>query len=260
MRFLVFIIFIFIVTCYLIIRSKFKRVTIYEYQRGLKYSKGKFEKLLEPGQYRIYVDTTTITPVDIRPAFISITGQEVLSSDGVTLKVSLGVNYEIADPDTAINKVQSYYGALYLELQLALREIIGNEKIDDLLENRKAIGEKLMELASGKAEKLGLKLNSVELKDIMFPGELKKIFTQVLKAKKEGLAALEKARGETGALRNLSNAAKMLENNPGLMQLRIIQALGESSGNTLVLNMPSGTVLPVKREKSDLKVPETEKE
>ena len=64
-----------------------------------------------------------------------------------------------------------------------------------------------------------------------------------MKAKKEGLAALEKARGETGALRNLSNAAKMLENNPGLMQLRIIQALGESSGNTLVLNMPSGTVL-----------------
>jgi regulator of protease activity HflC (stomatin/prohibitin superfamily) len=72
----------------------------------------------------------------------------------------------------------------------------------------------------------------------MFPGELKKVFAQVVTARKEGLAALEKARGETAALRNLANAAKLVENNPALMQLRMIQSLEESSGNTLVVGLP----------------------
>ena len=81
----------------------------------------------------------------------------------------------------------------------------------------------------------------------MFPGKLKDIFAQVVNARKEGLAALEKARGETASLRNLANAAKMIESNPNLMQLRLLQALGESSGNTLVLGMPGqSSTVPIK--------------
>ena len=76
----------------------------------------------------------------------------------------------------------------------------------------------------------------------MFPGQLKEIFAQVVKARKEGLAALERARGETAALRNLANAAKMAEKSPALMQLRLIQAVGESSGNSVVLGLPSQVV------------------
>ena len=99
-----------------------------------------------------------------------------------------------------------------------------------------------------KIKELGLNLISVSLKDIMFPGKLKEIFAQVVSARKEGLAALEKAKAETAALRNLANAAKMTEGNPNLMQLRLVQALGESSGNTLVLGMPSqGIPFPVSK-------------
>ena len=111
----------------------------------------------------------------------------------------------------------------------------------------KDFSEKLVELTKDKVKELGLKLLSVNIKDIMFPGPLKQIFAQVVKARKEGQAALEKARGESAALRNLSNAAKMIETNPNLMNLRLIQSLGESSGNTLVLGMPSQTTtLPIK--------------
>ena len=86
------------------------------------------------------------------------------------------------------------------------------------------------------------------LKDIMFLEKRKEIFTQVVSARKEGLAALEKARGETAALRSLANAAKMLEDNPHLMQPRFVQALGNSSGNTLILGMPSqSTPIPVSK-------------
>ncbi len=231
----------------IIFKLTIKRITILEYEKGLKYVRGKFRKIVEPGQYWYLPFFSMIQKVDIRPCFVSITGQEVLSSDGVTLKLSLAANYQVSDPNTAINKVQNYQEALYLELQLALRQIVSSANIDTILENRNDLSKKLMEMTETRIQELGLKLISVNLKDIMFPGQLKQIFAQVVKARKEGLAALEKARGETAALRNLANAAKMIESNPSLMQLRLLQSLGESSGNTLILGMPAqSTVFPVK--------------
>ena len=224
-----------------------RRITIFEYERGLKYGKGRFRGVLQPGQYWFMPFFTTVIKIDIRPVTISIPGQEVLSSDSVTLKVSLAVTYEIADPNVAINQAQNYQDALYVELQLAAREIIGNAMIDELLEKRTDFAGRLRSLAEPKAERLGLKLLAADLKGIMFPGKLKEIFAQVVKARKEGLAALERARGETAALRNLANAAKMAEKSPALMQLRLIQAVGESSGNSIVLGMPPQTApIPVK--------------
>jgi hypothetical protein len=141
---------------------------------------------------------------------------------------------------------------------MALREIVGKEKIDTLIENRAGIGPKLMDLTSGKASEFGLKLLSADVKDIMFPGEMKKAFSQVVKAQKEGQAALERARGETAALRNLANAARTMDDNPNLLQLRALQALTDSSGNTLVFGLPGSipiakqgdknTVTPKKKE------------
>ena len=227
-----------------------RRITVLEYERGLKYAKGKFKSVVEPGQYWYMPFFTIIQKLDVRRRFVSITGQEVLSSDGVTLKVSLAANFEITDPNIAINKVMSFQEALYLELQLALREIIGAAEIDTVLSDRDEVSKKLMEITEPKAAVLGLRLISVDLKDIMFPGKLKEIFAQVVSAKKEGLAALEKAKGETAALRNLANAAKMIEGNPNLMQLRLVQALGEASGNTLILGMPSQSMpVPVPKER-----------
>ena len=102
-------------------------------------------------------------------------------------------------------------------------------------------------MAQAKSAELGLKLKVADVKDIMFPGEMKKAFAQVVKAQKEGQAALERARGETAALRNLANAAKMIEDNPNLLQLRALQSLADSGGNTLVLGLPGNSVPLAKR-------------
>jgi regulator of protease activity HflC (stomatin/prohibitin superfamily) len=231
----------------LVAKYGMKRVTILEFEKGLKYHKGKFKRVLGPGQYWYLKYHTKVDKVDVRPRFVSITGQEVLSSDSVTLKVSLAAKYEIADPNIAVNSIDSYANALYMELQLALRQIIGSAQIDDLLAKRDEFSGRLMELTEDKAEQLGLKLHSVNIKDIMLPGQLKQMFAQVVNARKQGLAALERARGETAALRNLANAAKMVNDNPALMQLRLVQAVGDSSGNTLVLGLPAqSTPLPIK--------------
>jgi len=224
-----------------------KRVTIYEYQKALKYSKGRYAGTLNPGQYWILSTFTAIVPVDVRPEFITIHGQDVLSADGVTLKVSLAAEFRVADPHLAINKNANFKTSLYLSLQMALREIVGKEKIDALLENRAGISTKLMDLTSGKAGEWGVKLISADVKDIMFPGEMKKAFAQVVKAQKEGQAALERARGETAALRSLANAARTMDDNPNLLQLRALQTLADSSGNTLVLGLPNGAISLVKQ-------------
>jgi regulator of protease activity HflC (stomatin/prohibitin superfamily) len=86
-----------------------------------------------------------------------------------------------------------------------------------------------------------------EIKDVMFPGDLKRVFSQVVRARQEGLAALERARGETAALRSLANAASLLEQRPALLQLRILQAVGSEGGNTLVVGLgaqPDVTTVP----------------
>ena len=176
--------------------------------------------------------------LDTRSRFVSIPGQEVLSSDDVSLKVSLAANFQVDDPYRAINATASYQESLYLMLQLGLRDLICSTPIDDLLARRKEIGTMLLENAKSQAADIGVKLLSVGIKDIMFPGELKNIFAQVVNARKEGLAALERARGESAALRSLANTAQMLENNPGLLQLRLLQALNSGSGNTVVLQLP----------------------
>ncbi|HEY2548744.1 MAG TPA: slipin family protein [Candidatus Acidoferrum sp.] len=225
---------------------RFRRVTVYEYQKGLKYTKGRYVSTLNPGQYWIFPFFSSVVPVDVRPQFVTIPGQDVLSADGVTLRVSLAAEFQVADPNVAINKNASFQAGLYLTLQMAVREIVGKEKIDTLIENRAGFGSKLNELTSAKATEFGLKLISADIKDIMFPGEMKKAFAQVVKAQKDGQAALEKARGETAALRSLANAAKMMDDNPNLLQLRALQAFAETGGNTLVLGLPQGSIPLVK--------------
>ena len=228
------------------IRARFRRVTVFEYERGLLYVGGRFHALLEPGQYWIWAATRTVTKIDTRPRIAAVPGQEVLTADGIAVKVSIVASYRVADPVLAVNGQASYETSLYTELQLAIRRLVSIETIDSLLEKRAHIGTHLMEIVRGPAATFGLELEQADVKDLTLPGELKKLFTQVTKARQEGLAALERARGETAALRNLANAARMVQDNPALMQLRLLQVVGEQSGNTVVLGMPNGSApLPI---------------
>ncbi len=225
----------------LTVRANVRSITIFEFERGLKYSRGKFRAVLEPGQYWYLPRVTSIRTIDMRTSVAALSGQEVLSADGVALKVSIAAKYHVADPAKAVNAVDNSATALHTELQLALRAVISGSEVDDLLRQRATLGARLTELAAEPVRTLGLQLVAAEIRDLTLPGELKKIFTQVVRARQEGLAALEKARGETAALRNLANAAQMIERNPQLMQLRLLQVLGQQSGNTVVLGVPASS-------------------
>lgn len=220
-----------------------RKAVIYEYQRGLFYDHGKFVAVWQPGTHWYYKPIHSYTTVDIRITDESISGQEVLSLDNVGIRISLAVKYQIVDPYLAINKIANYHDSLYLALQVNLRDIVGTYNLEDLLGKRAEIGQLLFDKSVDFAAEIGLKLLSANVKDIMLPGELRAIFAQEVNARHEGMAKLERARGESAALRNLANSAHVLENNPSLMQLRLLQTLENSKGNTLILVPPEAAAL-----------------
>jgi regulator of protease activity HflC (stomatin/prohibitin superfamily) len=219
----------------LALRSIVRRVIVFEYERGLLFYNGKFKRILEPGLHWANGFVHTIQKVDMRSRSVSIAGQEVLSADNITIRISLAATFKIADPYQVTVSSSNYLEELYLLLQTQLRDLVGALPIDELLAKRKEIGEQLFQSTTAQARAMGVDLTAVSIKDIMFPGELKNIFAQVVSARNEGLAALERARGESAALRNLANAAKLLEENPGLYQLRVLQTIASSTGNTIIL-------------------------
>jgi regulator of protease activity HflC (stomatin/prohibitin superfamily) len=228
---------------YLIVRSFFQRVIIYEYQRGVKFRLGRFDRILEPGRYRFLKGSVVVQVVDMREFLLPVLGQEVLTADAVAVRISISARYQVGDPQRSLTQTEDATKALYNALQLALRQTVGVYTVEELVEKRPDLSPRLLELATPAADSAGLKLLSADIRDLMLTGETKKLFTQILKARKEGQAALERARGETAALRSLANVARIMESHPSLLQLRALQQLADSSGNTLVLGMPANTTL-----------------
>ena len=234
-----------------VVAGRTARTVVFEYERGLKFTSGRFKGVLGPGLYWHW-GATQIQKVDVRPSRVAVPGQEVLSADGVAVKASIVATFQVKDPERAVLGSDNYHVAIHSELQLALRAIASGLPIDDLLRRRVELPEQLKAIAGPRLEPVGVELLDASLRDLTFPGELKKIFTQVVKARQEGLAALEKARGETAALRNLANAAALVERSPSLMQLRALQVLGQQPGNTLVLGMqPSAPIVPLRAQNRD---------
>lgn len=215
---------------------------------GLLYRHGKFVEALGAGRHIRWGRGFALTPVDQRKAFLDVAGQEVLTADNVGLKASLLVTYQVADPVKVLHSTQQWQTDLYHAAQLALRTVAGGVPVEMLLNQRATLAPQLLALVQPDAAKIGVTVHAVEVKDVMFPAELKRAFAEALKAKQEGQAALERARGETAALRNLANAARLLDGNPALMNLRLLQSLAsaQTAGNTLVLGVPGGFV-PMKQ-------------
>ena len=156
-----------------IIRVFVRRETVYEYESALLFSKGLLRRTLPPGHHWFLKTHSLIQKVDMRLRTVSVPSQEVLSSDNVTIKVTLAAQYSVTDPVIALTKVEKFQDAFYMILQLALRELVGGLKIDEVITMRQEIGKALFEKTEPNTRGLGLTLTVVDVKDIMFPGDLK---------------------------------------------------------------------------------------
>ena len=230
--------------------KKYRRVfCVPEGFAGLVYHHGLFVRRNNAGRHVIWGRGWTMNFIDLRRTSMLVAGQDVLTSDSVGLKFSLHVAYQVTEPVKAAHETQNWLSELYNMTQLALRTVVNGIAVEALLNQKLEIGTQLLARVKADAEKIGINVLAVEVKDVIFPADLKRAFAEVLKAKQEGQAALERARGESASLRNLANAARVLEGNPALMNLRLMQSLSaaQNAGNTLVLGMPGGFV-PLKHQ------------
>jgi regulator of protease activity HflC (stomatin/prohibitin superfamily) len=221
--------------------------TIMAYEAGVKFRKGSLEAVLGPGRYFTWPAPVTITRVDLRQFTATVAGQEMLSADQMPLRVSAIATYRVIDPKAYVTVASSPASQLYEAVQIGLRVRVAAQKLDDLMANRALIDAGLAEELAPTLAGLGLKIESITMRDINLVGASKQAYADLWKAQKEGLAALERARGEQAALRALNNAARMLKGNPELMNLRLLQAVAGGPGKpaaTVVLGGGSG-LLPL---------------
>lgn len=234
----------------LMTRSRWRHeFLVSEGMTGLLFRDGKFVKQLASGRHVLWGRHVRVEVIDLRRQALTLPGQEVLTKDSVGLKTSAVLNWQITDAAKSTLEVQNLAHDLYQVTHQALRQTIAEFTIEELLATRMNLGAKLLERVTVEATRLGVLVHSIDVRDVMLPGDLRKAFNDVLKAKQEGQAALERARGETAALRNLANAARMMADNPALLNLRVLQMLHDAKevgNNTLVMGVPGGFV-PMKQ-------------
>ena len=223
------------------------RVIVFENEAGLKYHNGRLVAVLGPGRYGTWPASVMITRLDLREFSSVVPGQEMLTADQMSVRVSVVAAYRIADPLMYAKNANNPIPRFYQHVQTALREAVAKQTLDVLLANRELAVAGMSEAIASEATTLGLAVNSVKLLDLTLAGPAKQAYADLWRAQKEGLAALERARGEHAALRTLANAARMLKNNPELMNLRVLQAVSGAQGKnapTIVLG-GAGGLLPV---------------
>lgn len=217
-----------------------RAVTVQAWEQAVVFRRGALVTILGPGRHRVWARHMSIRVVDTRPWILQVPTQEVPTADGTTVKVTVSAALRVADPQAYVVGSQSPEQAVYLAVQLALRAVVGATTIEDLLAARPDLGDRLLagvdtEVVAG----TGVVVDRLEIKDLILSPELKRAHAEVLVARAHGLASLERARGETAALRGLANAARAAADNPALLQLRLLQELGSTTGHTVVIGMPA---------------------
>lgn len=211
-------------------RSEYIEVTVQAHERGLRFEQGKFVEELGPGRYVLWTfpeAKAEIRCVDMRRQTLTLAGQELMTKDKVSLRLTLTAEYAVVSPVTTALRSANASDSLYLAVQLAARSYLAGVTLDELLEGRETLSRVLESEVGSEATALGLELVQVGVKDIVLPGEMKVILNRVIEAEKEALANVILRREEVAATRSLANTARVLADNPVLLRLKEFDALKE---------------------------------
>lgn len=217
-----------------------------EYQRGLIYRLGRVKGVMGPGIYWIIPVVDQKTQVDLRTRTVDIEPQETVTADSVTIKVNAVLYYRILDPIRAINKVENYQLAVYQAAMTTLRNVIGQNILDDMLQNRDKINFKVQEIVDQITEPWGIEIERVEMKDVEIPPNMQRAMAKEAEAIREKRARLIKAEAEYEASSKLAAASQNITQNPAALELRRLQMLSEigTENNTTTIVMIPSDILP----------------
>lgn len=212
-----------------------------QYERGVKFQFGRYIGMMEPGWRIVIPIIQSWQRVDVRIKAVDVPDQEAITLDNVSARINAVIYYRIALADRAVIEVQNYYYAVSQLAQTTMRNIVGETSLDDLLSNRAEIATRIEQIIDKATDSWGIKVESVELKDILLPDDMRRVIARQAEAERERRAIIIRAEGERTAAENISAAAQQLAETPGGLHIRTLQTLSEVSGeksNTIIFATP----------------------
>ncbi len=215
-----------------------------QYERGLIFTLGKVSLehgVKGPGLIVLLPGIQKMVRVSLRTVTMDVPSQDVITKDNVTVKVNAVVYFRVIDPRRAVVEVEDFYYATSLIAQTTLRSILGQNTLDDLLSNREAINVELQKVIDEQTEPWGVKVTTVEVKNVDLPAEMQRAIAIQAQAERERRAKIIHAEGELQASAKLGEAAAVISQNPIALQLRYLQTLteiGTEKNTTIVFPLP----------------------
>jgi len=217
---------------------------LYQYERGVVFTLGKFSHVKDPGLVWILPIVQTMRKIDIRIKTADVPRQEVITKDNIPLLANTVVYFKVEKPADAVIKIEDFEYAVKQYTQAALRDVVGNSELDFVLTEREKIASSIKKIVDSETSGWGVDIESIKIQEIELPAEMKRAMAKQAEAEREKRAVIISAEGELKASENLRKAADNLSKNPAAIHLRTLQTIRDIAADPsekIVLFVPSDT-------------------
>lgn len=219
-----------------------------EYERGVIFFLGRFQKVKGPGLILLFPGLQLMTKVDLRVIVLDVPTQDVISRDNVSVKVNAVIYFRIVDPEKAIIRVANVFEATSQLSQTTLRSVLGQHELDDMLSERDKLNSDIQGILDQRTDNWGIKVSNVEIKHVDLDESMIRAIAQQAEAERARRAKIINAEAEKQAATTLAEAAKILASQKQALQLRYLQTLKEVAGertNTIIFPLPLDLIMPL---------------
>ena len=223
----------------IILLSSIKQIN--QYERGVKFTLGKFSGIMTPGWNLVIPVFQSFSKVDIRTKAVDVPEQDAITGDNVSVRINAVIYYKVFDAAKAILEVENFKYAVSQLAQTTMRNAVGSVSLDELLSSREKIATEICKIIDEATDPWGIKVENVELKDIKLPEEMQRVIAKVAEAEREKMAVITKSKGEVESAENLAKAAETMASTPGALHLRTLATLNDLSSdqsNTIIFAIP----------------------
>jgi len=214
---------------------------VQEYERGVLFRLGRAMGVCPPGPFLIIPGVERLVKTDLRIVTLDVPSQEAITKDNVTVKVNAVVYFRIVRPWDAVLKVLDHIRATFQIAQTTLRSVLGQSSLDELLSEREKINQRLQQIIDEQTEPWGVKVSTVEVKDVELPQGMQRAMARQAEAERERRAKIINAEGEFQAAERLAQAGEIIARTPTTLQLRFLQTLTEvatEKNSTIIFPVP----------------------
>ncbi|MFA6429709.1 MAG: slipin family protein [Patescibacteria group bacterium] len=212
-----------------------------QYERGVKFTLGKYTKLVEPGWRLVLPIFQSMVKVDIRTKAVEVPYQDAITKDNVSCKINAVIYYRVEDAARSVIEVENVWNAVSQLAQTTMRNVVGELSLDELLSERDQASARIKELIATHTANWGIEAQTTELKDIVLPEDMQRTIAKQAEAERERRAVIINSEGEVAAAENLRHAAEILAVSPGALHLRTLNTINDVSSdasNTIVFALP----------------------